>query len=129
MGVTVTVQDSKAWPEFNRDRQADSLGFYMFGWQGQNGDPDEFLGEFFGKQRGEGGYENPILQNLILQGMASTDLLKRREPYKEAQDILYDQLPVIPLAYVKGVVALRPNVTGYAANPTGVENWSEVALK
>lgn len=129
VGVTVTVQDSKSWPDFNRDRQTGSLGFYMFGWQGQNGDPDEFLGEFFGKQRGEGGYENPVLQNLILQGMSSSDLQKRRGPYKEAQDIIYDQLPVIPLAYVKGVVALRPNVTGYSANPTGIENWSEVALK
>jgi ABC-type transport system substrate-binding protein len=61
--------------------------------------------------------------------MATTDLRDRREPYKEAQDIVYNQLPVIPLAYVKGVVALRPNVTGYAANPSGVEDWSEVALK
>ena len=87
------------------------------------------MGEFFGKQRGEGGYENPILTALIQQGLSTTDLKDRREPYKEAQDIIYDQLPVIPLAYVKGVVALRPNVTGYFANPTGVESWATVALK
>lgn len=129
VGVTVTVQNGKSWPDFNRDRQNDDLGFYMFGWQGQNGDPDEFLGEFFGKQRGEGGYENPILTGLIQQGLSKTDLAERREPYKEAQDIIYDQLPIIPLAYVKGVVALRPNVTGYFANPSGIDSWASVALK
>jgi peptide/nickel transport system substrate-binding protein len=129
IGVTINVQDSKSWPDFYRDRQNGNLGFYMFGWQGQNGDPDEFLGEFFGSQRGEGGYENPILLGLVQQGLSSTDLKERREPYKEAQDIIYDQLPVIPLAYVKGVVALRTNVIGYNANPTGIENWATVALK
>ncbi len=129
VGVSVTVQDGKSWPDFYRDRQNGNLDFYMFGWQGQNGDPDEFLGEFFGSPRGEGGYENPILRGLIQQGLADSDLKARREPYKEAQDIIYDQLPVIPLAYVKGVVALRPNVTGYNANPTGIESWATVALK
>jgi peptide/nickel transport system substrate-binding protein len=128
VGVTVTVRDSKSWPDFNRDRQTGNLGFYMFGWQGQNGDPDEFLGEFFGKQRGEGGYENPILRGLIQQGLTQADLRNRREPYKEAQDIIYDQLPVIPLAYVKGVVALRSNVTGYAPSPNGIESWTAVQL-
>ena len=129
VGVKVTVQDSKSWPDFNRDRQDGNLSFYMFGWQGQDGDPNEFLGEFFGKQRGEGGYENPILTGLIQQGLATTDLKDRREPYKEAQDIIYDQYPIIPLAYVKSVVALRPNVTGYNANPTGIESWATVGFK
>lgn len=129
IGVTVTVQNNKSWPDFNRDRLNGTLGFYMFGWQGQNGDPDEFLGEFFGKQRSEGGYENPVLTSLIRLGLTQTNLRERRDPYKEAQDIIYDQLPVIPLAYVKGVVVLRPNVTGYSANPSGVESWASVTLK
>ncbi|HEX2916782.1 MAG TPA: ABC transporter substrate-binding protein [Chloroflexia bacterium] len=128
VGVQVTVRDSYAWPDFYKARQAGTMDFYMFGWQGQNGDPDEFLGEFFGKPSGEGGYENPVLTGLIQDGLKDSDLRNRRDYYRQAQDIIYDQLPVLPLAYVKGVVAIRPNVVGYVAHPTGIENWSSVGL-
>lgn len=128
VGVTLTVRDSYAWPDFRKARVTGGMDLYMFGWQGQNGDPDEFLGEFYGKQRGEGGYENPILQGLVEKGLRETDQLTRRSFYKEAQDIIYDQTLILPLAYTKSFVAARTNVGGYSPNPTGIESWAMVEL-
>ncbi len=129
VGVQLRVRDDYAWPQFRKERINASMDLYMFGWEGRNGDPDEFLGELYGKARGEGGYENMILQTLLLKGNSVTDLLNRRAFYKEAQDIIYEQALVLPLAYMKGLVALRPNVTGYTAHPTGIESWSTVEVK
>lgn len=128
VGVRLTVRDSKSWPLFRTDRLNGEMELYMYGWQGQNGDPHEFLGEFYGQQRGEGGYENPALRELVQRGSATTDLRERRIYYRQAQELIYEQVPVIPLAYVKGMVAVRPSLKGYVPHPTGIESWAEVKV-
>ncbi len=128
VGVIVTVKDSYAWPEFHKNRLTGGLDFYMFGWQGENGDPDEFLSQFYSKQRGEGGYENSTLTTLIKKALTEADPYDRRNLYKDAQDLIYDQTPIIPLAYTKGLVAVRAGVNGYVANPSGIESWATVEL-
>jgi peptide/nickel transport system substrate-binding protein len=129
VGVNVTVNDSYSWPDFRSNRISGNLDFYMFGWQGENGDPDEFLGQFYGQQRGEGGYENPILTGLIQNALTEPDQLARRSLYKQAQDFIYDQVLILPLAYTKGVVAVRAKVQGYVASPSGIESWATVEVK
>lgn len=128
VGVIINVQDSYSWPVFRKARQDGSLDFYMYGWQGQTGDPDDFLGEFYGKPRGEGGYENPILQSLIKVGATQPDLRLRRQPYKQALDIIYQEVLMLPLAYAQSVVVVRANVQGYLPSPNGIESWHTVEL-
>lgn len=128
VGVVINVRDSYSWPDFRRARQDGSFDFYMYGWQGQNGDPDEFLGEFYGKQRGEGGYENLALQRLVKIGAVTPDLRQRRQPYKQALDTIYQEVLVLPLAYGQSVVAVRSNVQGYLTSPNGIEDWHTVEL-
>jgi peptide/nickel transport system substrate-binding protein len=129
VGVSINVNNSYSWPEFRSKRRAGGLDFYMFGWQGENGDPNEFLGEFYGQARGEGGYENPILTELVQNGLSATDPLERRGLYKQAQEMIYDQVLILPLSYTKGVVAVRPSVEGYVASPSGIESWAGVGFK
>ncbi len=128
INVIVNVREDKEWPEFYKDRLNGSpdFYFYMFGWQGTSGDPVEFLNEFFGKIRGEGGYENPDLSALLQRAATTTALPTRTDLYHQALGIIHDQVPILPLAYSRGVVAVRPNVKGYVPNPTGVESWASV---
>lgn len=129
VGVTITVNDSYAWPDFRSKRLSGGLDFYMFGWQGEDGDPDEFLGQFYSQSRGEGGYENPILTGLVRKALVDTDPLDRRSLYKQAQDIIYDQVLIVPLAYTKDIVAVRSKLKGYVPNPNGLESWADVEFK
>ena len=128
VNVIVTVRDSSAWPQFYKDHLNGTMDFYMYGWQGYNGDPYEFLGEFYGNSRGEGGYENPFVTEQIRLAHSQSDPAVRTATYKTALDALYEGVAVLPLAYVKGVVAVRPNVKGFVPNPTGVESWAGVEI-
>jgi peptide/nickel transport system substrate-binding protein len=128
IGVTVRVRDSYSWTDFRRARQDNSLDFYMFGWQGENGDPDEFFQELYGKGRGEGGYDNPAYQALVDSAARFADLRDRRLPYKELQDTLHRDVLILPLAHVQSVVATRADIRGYAPNPNGIESWATVEL-
>lgn len=128
IGVTVNIHSDKEWPSYREDRDQGRLNFFMNGWQGSNGDPDEFLGYFFGQTRAEDNYENLSLQDLIKQGRETNDLAARRQLYKEAQDLIFNDVAIIPLAYVQSPVAVRSDLKGYQPHPSGLENWAGVSF-
>lgn len=128
IGVSVNIRTDKEWPGYREDRDQGKLTFFLNGWQGSNGDPDEFLGYFFGQTRAEDGYENLALQDLVKQGRETSDLANRRLLYRQAQEIIYNDFAVIPLAYVQSPVALRPDIIKYAPHPSGLESWAEVSF-
>ncbi len=128
IGININIRSDKDWPSFREDRDQGKLSFFMNGWQGQNGDPDEFLGSFFGQTRVEDNYENILLQQLVNQGRETLDLATRRQLYKGAQEILAGDFAVIPLVYVQTPVALRPDLKDYVPHPSGVESWATVSF-
>jgi peptide/nickel transport system substrate-binding protein len=128
IGITVNVRSDEEWPAYRENRDQGKLTFFMNGWQGSNGDPDEFFGNFFGQTRAEDGYENLALQDIIKQGRETLDLVTRRQLYRQAQEIIYNDYAVIPLSYVQSPVALRPDIAGYVAHPSGIENWAVVSF-
>jgi peptide/nickel transport system substrate-binding protein len=128
IGVTVNIHSEKEWPSFREDREQGKFNFFMNGWQGSNGDPDEFLGNFFGQTKAEDGYENLLVQDLIKRGRETSDLAQRRQLYKQAQEYIFDDFAVIPLAYTSSPVALRPEVKGYQPHPSGQESWATVSF-
>ena len=128
IGVTVNIRSDKQWPSFREDRDQGKLTFFMNGWQGNHGDPDEFLGYFFGQTKTEDGYDNPALQELVKRGREATELAERRAIYQEAQKLIVRDFAIIPLAYVQSVVAVRPEIKGYIAHPSGLESWAGVSF-
>ncbi|NWJ95223.1 MAG: hypothetical protein HXX20_05510 [Chloroflexi bacterium] len=128
IGLTVNIRNDKEWPNFIEDRNQGKLTLFMNGWQGSNGDPDEFLGYFFGQTRTEDSYENVTLQELIKKGQETSDLLNRRQIYREAQEMIANDFAVIPLAYVRSPVALRSDLRDYVPHPSGIESWSGVSF-
>ncbi len=128
IGLTVNIRDDKEWAAFREDRDQGKFNLFMNGWQGNNGDPDEFLGYFFGQTKNEDGYDNANVQNLIKQGRETLDLAARRAIYKEAQETIYNDFAVIPLAYTQYPLALRPDIKGYLPHPSGIESWSTVSF-
>jgi peptide/nickel transport system substrate-binding protein len=128
IGVTVHVQNVD-WATFYQDRDDGNLDFYMGGWQGVNGDADEFFSAIITQAQRADGYSNQALLKIIEQGRNLLDLAQRRQYYNQALDAIYQDVPQIPLAFVQEPLALRPNVQGYLLNPTGVDSWASLTLK
>jgi dipeptide transport system substrate-binding protein len=54
---------------------------------------------------------------------------RRAALYIEAQRMLYDQVPVIPLVYPQSMVALDKRVEGYRSNPFNTHDFRAVGVK
>ncbi|QEO15535.1 ABC transporter substrate-binding protein [Agromyces intestinalis] len=97
---------------------------FRSGWQADYPALFNFLGPLYGTGAGsnDGDYSNPEVDALLTQGLAETDLAAANEKFQAAQEILFQDLPAIPLWY--------SNVNG--AWSTQVENvqfgWNSVPL-
>jgi peptide/nickel transport system substrate-binding protein len=121
VGVQVVKKNSDTWINFIQNRAEGKYNFYMNGWQGESGDPDEFFSRFWRDVTKEIGYDNKILRDLVEGGAREINPLNRRPFYSDAQGIVYNEVLVVPVAYVQSPVAVRRDVTGFDPHPSGFE--------
>ncbi|MDQ1083790.1 MULTISPECIES: ABC transporter substrate-binding protein [Microbacterium] len=97
---------------------------FRSGWQADYPGLYNFLGPLYATNAGsnDGDYSNPEFDRLLAEGISSTDLAQANEYFGQAQTVLFEDLPAIPLWY--------SNVTGgYAETVQNVEfGWNSVPL-
>jgi len=96
----------------------------IMGWTTATGDPDYGLYPLYHSDNwGEGGnrqfYSNPRVDELLEQGRMETDTAARMEIYREAQELIMADLPIIPLWQASELHATRSNVGGFSVTPSG----------
>ncbi|MBE7178977.1 MAG: ABC transporter substrate-binding protein, partial [Mucilaginibacter polytrichastri] len=117
---------------FTQVRSGKYTGLMMEGWTGDNGDPDNFLGELWSYKNFPvadwARYNNPELEALLSKALVEADPAKRTPIYQQAQKLIVDDAPWIFVNSTLQIRAIRKNVTGYQLNPTqmffGMENVS-----
>jgi peptide/nickel transport system substrate-binding protein len=84
-------------------------------------DPSEFLTSMLGtgEYTNPGKYSNPELDELLAKGLATQDQEERAAIYQQAQQIVIDDAPVIPLYTSSTYEALRTDVKGFEHSLTG----------
>ncbi len=63
-------------------------------------------------------YSNPIVDNYIEVGRTATTMDERKEAYKQAQIILTEELPLIPLFYKNENIGLNKKIKNFIYDPT-----------
>jgi peptide/nickel transport system substrate-binding protein len=106
----------------------------LLGWTGDNGDPDNFLNVLLNSSAATptnalnvAYYKNPEVDKLLLQGQTSVDEATRRDAYYKAQEILHQDAPWVPIAYVTPPLATQDTVKGLDPNPTSSEAFNTVS--
>jgi peptide/nickel transport system substrate-binding protein len=64
-------------------------------------------------------YSNPKADDLIAQGVATTDQAKRKQIYQQLQQLLLDDVPWVNLYIANQFEAMKTYVKGYTHIPTG----------
>jgi oligopeptide transport system substrate-binding protein len=74
---------------------------FRTGWQGDYPSLSNFLGPIYVTDAGsnDGDYSNPEFDALIKEGLGETDVEAGIEKFQQAQEILFEDLPAIPLWY------------------------------
>ncbi|HLU66214.1 MAG TPA: ABC transporter substrate-binding protein, partial [Kofleriaceae bacterium] len=97
----------------------------LFGWVGDNGDPDNFLYMLLdqdnttpGVARNVAFFRHDELHRLLLAAQQSMSRRQRDEIYRRAQELIAREAPWVPLAHSQVAVAARVDVGGIVVNPS-----------
>lgn len=106
---------------------------FLLGWTGDNGDADNFLYTLLDKDTiGSNNYtyySNDETHDLLIAAQSEVDEEKRNELYKQAQAIIHEDAPWVPLAHSTPLLAAKKGVTGYLPHPTGSESLVNVYMQ
>lgn len=107
----------------------------LLGWSTDNADPDNFLYELLDKTNAVKGsalnvsfYRSDPLHELLTAAQREYDRSKRLSLYHKAQEIIHQDVPMVPLAYLPIVQAQSTRVKGYTVHPTGLIRLRKVSL-
>ncbi|GGD20082.1 ABC transporter substrate-binding protein [Pontibacillus salipaludis] len=124
IGVTANLQTAD-WGTYLEKASKGDFDAFLLGWTGDNGDPDNFIYTLLDKDsigsNNYAYYSNDELHDILIEAQTITDQDKRNELYKEAQVIVHDDAPWIPLVHSTPVIAAKKEISGYIPHPTGSE--------
>jgi peptide/nickel transport system substrate-binding protein len=107
----------------------------LLGWTGDNGDPDNFLNVLLNSAGATpqdalnvAYYKNPKVDKLLEQAQTTVDENEREKAYYEAQEIMHEDAPWVPIAYVTPPIGLQDAVNGFDPNPTSSEAFNNISL-
>jgi dipeptide transport system substrate-binding protein len=107
----------------------------LYGWTGDNGDPDNFLNVLLGCKAAAPGGANlarwcdPEYDALIQAARRTAATPIRKALYAQGQAIVLREAPWAPLAHTVVHMALRRGVTGFRMDPLGRHLFEGVALR
>jgi len=107
----------------------------LLGWTGDNGDPDNFLNVLLNSATATptnalnvAYYKNDEVDKLLEQAQSTVVESERQKAYYEAQEMMHQDAPWVPIAYVTPPIGLQDAVKGFEPNPTSSEAFNTVSL-
>src|SRR3990172_8074978 len=127
IGINTEIQ-SPAWDvPYLPDLQSDGTkaDIFLLGWGGDNGDPDNFLCDFFcgadtqfnNDGAGGGLPADDAIAQLLRDAVAETDFATRESMYQQAGQMIFDAVIAVPIAHRTAPTLLRADVDGYIPSP------------
>jgi peptide/nickel transport system substrate-binding protein len=107
---------------------------FQMSWIGDNGDPDNFLyillsgDQFPASGFNLGYYANPTVDEILREARTTLDHDARVPLYEEAQRLIMDDMPVVPVDHETQIVVHRSDITGFVPHPTGVFRFETVEV-
>jgi peptide/nickel transport system substrate-binding protein len=122
VGVELEVR-AYEWGTFYSDIKKGNFHLYSLAWVGI-ADPDVYYNIFHSSSvppngDNRGGYKNPSVDHLLEQGRRESDPGRRKALYHQVQQIIHQDLPYVPLWWVKNVVIRKPQIVGFTSSPDG----------
>jgi len=117
------------WATYLEDGAFLKNELYMIGWTGDNGDPDNFIYALLDSNNTKVGsagnyanYKSEKVHKLLLDAQKETEEAARADLYKQAQAIIHDDAPWVPLVHSTPAIALKKSVKNFYPHPTGGES-------
>jgi len=121
------------WAEYRKRSKSGEQTVMMFGWSGDNGDPDNFFVPLLGCEAVKGGgnvsrWCNKPFEDLIIKAAQTPRQADRAKLYEAAQVIVKEEAPWITIAHSVRFDALRKEVRGYRMDATAHHYFNNVEI-
>nr|WP_033541594.1 ABC transporter substrate-binding protein [Planococcus sp. CAU13] len=132
VGITANIV-SYEWATYLEKAANGEADAFLLGWTGDNGDADNFIYVLLDQDNiGSNNYtyyENPELHEILIQAQTEVDEDARNELYMQAQEIIHEDAPWVPLAHSTPLLAGGKNVINFKAHPTGSDKLASVDIE
>lgn len=130
LGVEVSVRQLEpADFIYNLNEEKDEM--FALGWIADYPDPYDFLDILFhtGMENNIFGYSNPGLDALLDQAAVEQNIALRLAMYQQAEQIVVDDAPCLPLFHGADYILVEPYVRDYYLSPLGIPDLSRVYIE
>jgi peptide/nickel transport system substrate-binding protein len=129
IGVNVTLQPLEFGVFLSKVRNGEHP-MCLIGWTGDNGDPDNFMYDLLDQDsavkpnaQNYSFWRDPAFHKLMLAGQQTVDENKRAAIYRQANAMIHDQTPAVPIVHSVVSFAAKSSVGGVVPRPDSVLNF------
>ena len=133
-GITIEPTALPWSPDYLQAAQAGQADIHLLGWTGDYNDAYNFIGTFFaeranGQSKEEfGAFEAPEIFAALAAADAEPDPEARTELYQEANRLIMEYLPAVPVSHSPPAIAVAENVQGLEPSPLTDEDFATVSI-
>lgn len=122
-GINVQIK-AYPWEEYKEALKRQEGNCFLYGWTGDNGDPDNFLATLLTTNQIESGlniarYSNPQVDRILASAQQVVDGEVREQLYYHAQQIILQEAPWVVLNYGCHIAVSQRNVQKFTLQPIG----------
>ncbi len=118
LGATVTILNNDTAAHYDFIRQGNTFDVARAGWGADYADPENFLTLALStnKEFNYGHYNNPKFDDLIAKSYLERDAAKRMKLLQDAEQMLMDEVAVVPLMNTASLWLVSRKVKGFVDN-------------
>jgi ABC-type transport system substrate-binding protein len=132
VGVRVILKQIAWGPLLEAIRQPQTVPLFLLAWEADFPDPENFLDVLLSKKQwgsnNDTFYSDPKVEELLAEAKPIADMNKRYQLYREAEQIIVEQVPWVFLYHPVNYILLQPWVHDYVLNPMRPTRFERVWL-
>jgi cationic peptide transport system substrate-binding protein len=123
IGITLNIV-SYDWNIFRENLKLGIHDSVLIGWNADNGDPDNFYRPLLTCDAIPSGTNramwcNETYDEIIQRALLTDDFEERKMLYWQANELIFTEMPLMPIAHAFQYQAIRANINGMQINPFG----------
>jgi len=120
-GIVTVNLHAADWPSYKKNRDAEMMPVYVYGWYPDYLDPDDYIFPFLHSQGGgwlHMNYKNPKIDQLIEQARATSNPTTRNQLYEQIQKIMVEDAAIVPVFQSSAWAVTKPDIKGVVLDIT-----------
>jgi ABC-type oligopeptide transport system substrate-binding subunit len=126
LGVELTAKRIIEWADYLEVADEGPPSLSLMGWVPSYPDPDNFLRVPIREQIA---WHHPVYDDLVDRALEATDQAERMRLYSQADCVLMQEAPIVPISYIQMPLLIKPWVREYPFHALSYWAWKDVVIE